>query len=148
MPHGIYLENDLLQSPAFKEVKSAHSIRVLLEFYRRRKIYKPKNRRGKHDRPMITNNGEIVLTYRDAARRLGISQATFSRCLTELVGLGFLDVAEPSCGLHRQPTKWSISERWRRYGQPDFRIIKRERIIPPFAKEKKISVITNGGQKP
>lgn len=146
MPHGIYLENDLLQSPAFLAIKSIHSVRVLLEFYRRRKIYKSKNRRGKHDRPMIINNGKIELTYRYVKENLGIPQTTFSRCLSEVVGLGFIDIAEFSCGLRKQPTRFSISDRWKQYGQVDFVFAKRERIKPPFARKKKIPVTTGGGQ--
>ncbi|MBN2512716.1 MAG: hypothetical protein JXB18_07245 [Sedimentisphaerales bacterium] len=66
-----------------------------------------------------------------------MSQATFSRCLTELVDLGFLDIAEPSSGLHRQPTKWSLPDRWKLYGQPDFVHVKRQAIIPPFVRKRK-----------
>lgn len=134
---GVYLENDLLTGQAARAIKSAHSFRVLLEFYRRRKIHKPKNRQGKRAGAVITNNGEIELTYRDAMRRLDISQATFSRCLTELITLGFLDIAELSCGLHRQPTKYAISDRWRRYGGDDFKRIDRAVIKPPYLRKKR-----------
>ncbi|RKY04224.1 MAG: hypothetical protein DRP56_10320 [Planctomycetota bacterium] len=136
-PRGIFLENEFLQSAAFIAIRSKHAIRVLLEFYRRRKIHKPKGHRGKRDRPVIVNNGEIELRYRDAIKRLNISQATFSRCLTELVELGFLDIAVVSCGLHRQATKWTISERWKAYGTPDFKIVKRVPIKPPFVQKRK-----------
>lgn len=136
-PAGVYLENDLLESSAFKAIKSPHTFRVFLEFCRRRKIYKPKDRQGKHSKAIIVNNGEIVFTYEDATRRLKMSQATFSRCLTELVDLGFLDIAEPSSGLHRQPTKWSLPDRWKLYGQPDFVHVKRQAIIPPFVRKRK-----------
>lgn len=136
-PRGIYLENEFLQSRAFKAIRRANSFRVLLEFYRRRKIQKPKDRRGKHSRPIIVNNGEIELRYRDAIKRLGFSQATFSRCLTELVKLGFIDVAEPSCGLQKQPTKFSISDRWRAYGTPDFKPVERVPNKPPFVRKRK-----------
>lgn len=114
-PAGVYLENELLQSRAARAIRSAHSFRVLLEFYRRRKIHRIKDRKGKHSGPVITNNGEIVLPYRYAKERMDIPQTTFSRCLDELVTLGFLDVSEIANGLHKMPTKWTISDRWRRY---------------------------------
>lgn len=143
-PAGVYLENELLQSQAVKEIKSAKTFKVLLEFYRRRIMRKPKDRRCKHSKAVILNNGEIVLRYSDAKKLLGIPQTTYSRCLTELVELGFLDIAEMACGLHRQPTKFSISERWKKYGTPDFDNVKRERIKPPFAQPKKKPVTTDG----
>ena len=136
-PAGIYLENEFLESTAFMTIRSKHTIRVLLEFYRRRKIHKPKNPKGKRTQPVIVNNGEIELRYRDAMKRLNISQATFSRSLTELVELGFLEIAEVSCGLHRQATKWTISNRWKAYGTPDFKIVKRVPIKPPFVQKRK-----------
>ena len=136
-PAGIYLENDLLKAPAVIAIRSAHSFRVLLEFYRRRVIHKRKDHRGKRAGAVIMNNGELVLTFKEAKARLGISQATYSRCLSELVELGFLDIAELSSGLHRQATKWSISDRWRRYGQDDFQRVKRTPLTPPFVKKRK-----------
>lgn len=136
-PAGIYLENDFLQSPAYLAIRSKHSIRVLLEFLRRRKIHKPKSRRDRHSKGIIVNNGEIELRYSDAKKRLNIPQATFSRCLTELVDLGFLDIAERSCGLHRQATKWTISERWKAYDTPDFVKVERIPIRPPFVRKRK-----------
>lgn len=136
-PGGVYLENQLLESAAFKAIRSKHSIRVLLEFYRRRQMHKPKDRRGKHTKAVITNNGKIELRYRDAMKRLTISQATFSRCLTELIELGFLEIEEMSSGLHRQATKWRISERWKAYDTLDFRVVKREVITPPFVHKRK-----------
>jgi len=140
-PSGVYLENDLLKSTALEAIKSANTLRVLLEFLRRRKIFKPKKTAQRRE-ALIMNNGEIVFTYRDAMKRLNISQATFSRCLSELVELGFLDIAELSSGLHRQPTKWTISDRWKAYGTPDFVKIERTIIKPPFARKKKRPVIT------
>ena len=137
MPKGVFLENDLITSPAWKAIRSQKTFLVLIEFYRRRKMSKSKDRKGCPGTPTILNNGELILTYKEAKARLGIPQATYSRCLTELVSLGFLDVAEPSCGLHRQATKWTISKRWKKYGQADFKIVDRERITPPFAKKRK-----------
>lgn len=130
-PAGVYLENELLKSPAYNAIRSPHSFRVLLEFYRRRVIHKRKDHRGKRADSVIMNNGQITLPYRYAIEKMGISQTTFSRCLDELVELGFLDVSEPANGLHKMPTKWTLSERWRRYGQADFISARRERLKPP-----------------
>ena len=130
-PAGVYLENDLLKAPAVKAIRSAHSFRVLLEFYRRRVIHKRKDRKGGRAGAVVMNNGEITLPYRYAIEKMGIPQTTFSRCLDELVKLGFLDVAEPANGLHKMPTKWTLSERWKRYGQADFVSVERKHLKPP-----------------
>ncbi len=147
---GVFLEEEFIRSPAFEALwkKSPAAVRVLLEFYRRRQIVKQKNRRGRHCEKQIVNNGNIELPYSYAIKHLRISQATYSRCLDVLVHLGFLDIAEESCGLMRQPTKWYISERWKKYGQADFQEVKRPKRIPPFAKVKKnqlSSMITTRG---
>jgi len=134
---GVYLPKDLLHSKAFKAIKSAHTIRVLMEFYLRRRMSKPKSRDGKNSLPVIVNNGDIVLDYKYLMDHRGMSQTTISRCFTELVNLGFVDVAEIANGLHRQPTKWAISERWRKYGTPNFRATERPVITPPFARKRK-----------
>ena len=144
-PGGAYFENDLLTSAALKAIKSPHSLRVLLEFYRRRRIRKPT---GKHSRWVIVNNGEIVLPYRYAKEKMGIAQTTFSRCLDELVRLGFLDVSEMANGLHKMPTKWAICDRWQRYGQAVFQTVTRQRLKPPaLAAAPKGRAFGNGSKK-
>lgn len=135
--NGTYLEYYFLNSDAFKAIRSAHTLRVLIEFYRRRRIHKYSDHKGGRTQTVITNNGEIEFRYDDAIKRLKLSQTTFSRALDELVKLGFIDVTEMSCGLHRQATKYAISERYLKYGTPDFKEIDRDRITPPFAKNKK-----------
>ena len=131
MPKGTFLENDMITSTAFKAIDSPNSMRVLIEFYRRRVFHKRKG----HHKPMLMNNGEIELKFDYAIEQMGIAQTTFGRCLDELVELGFLDVAELSCGLHKMPTKWSLSERWRKYGAEDFIKIKRKKLKPPHGKK-------------
>lgn len=156
-PAGVYLLNDLLTSRAVKAIRSPHTFRVLLEFYRRRTFHKPKNTRGKRAAATIMNNGEITLPYRYAKIKMGIPQTTFSRCLDELVNLGFLDVSEPANGLHKMPTKWTICERWKRYGQADFVSVERQHLKPPalpaalkgqaFGNAKKKNIVTINGNK-
>ena len=124
----IVIEEEMLKSKAFNAIRSVNSIRVLFEFYRRR-VMGRQGRKGK-EHWVIQNNGDIIFTYQEALKRLGIKQTTFSRCLSELVRLGFIDIAQRSCGLHRQPTKYAISERWKKYGQPDFEMINRDRRFP------------------
>lgn len=131
---GIFLTLELLRSTAFLSLKSANSIRVLLEFYRRRKMSKT-GRKGKQVWTIV-NNGEIVFTYTDAKKSLGIPQTTFSRCISELVYLGFIDISVPADGLHRVATKYAISSRWRDYGKESFQKTERKPQKPPHARKK------------
>lgn len=140
MSQGVFLETDVFTSKAFRSIKTEKTIFVLLEFLRRRRIHKQKDRRGKFSSLIITNNGQIELPYRYVMKEMGIKQTTYSRCLDELVSLGFIEIAEMACGLQRIPTKFRISGRWKKYGQPDFVEIRRDRIKPPFALKKKFQL--------
>jgi len=139
-----------MQSAAFKAIKSANTMRVLMEFYRRRVFHRRKN-----NTPLIMNNGQIELPYKYAIEKMDIPQTTFSRCLDELVELGFLDIAEQANGLHRRATKWHLSDRWKAYNSDEFRPVRRQHIKPPHGKkgtrgqafgnsQKKIPVTMNG----
>ena len=132
----IVVEKELLRSRAYCSIKYVNSFRILFEFFCRRQFAKPTGRRDKHSKPIMVNNGELVLTYKQVMDMFSCSQTTVSRCFTELVELGFLNVEMPSCGLHRQPTKWRLSDRWKRYGEPDFECVERNAITPPFASKK------------
>ena len=79
---------------------------------------------------VITNNGEIVFTYAEAVE-LGMDKKTFYRVLRELVkNKGFIDVVEPGNWYRKEPTKFAISERWKRYGTDEYQDVKLDRILP------------------
>ena len=68
---------------------------------------------------------QIVFTYEDAESEYGVGNKTFSRAIDQLISHGFIDIARVGIGIGGYPTLYSISERWRKYGQPDFDIGKR-----------------------
>lgn len=115
---GVWFERELFESAAFRALRGVASVRVLLAFMLRRRLQKTKGGRDASYR--VTNNGEIVLPYREAERRLGIPGAAFRRAIDDLVRVGFLDIAERGNGVARTPTLYGLSERWRRYGHDDF----------------------------
>ncbi len=125
------LEPALIESEAFLNLSGKAAMLCLIRFHQ--KAYKKrttKKKRGlKH--LVVTNNGEIIFTYGEA-QELGIkSTQTFYRVIRELVrDKGFIDVAEPGNWYMKQPTKFAISERWKRYGTKDYQATDIPRLLP------------------
>ena len=67
---------------------------------------------------VIENNGEIEFTYGEAKSKYGIT--TFKDAIDELMEKGFLDVAETGMGVHKVKTLYSLSDRWKLYGTPQY----------------------------
>ena len=84
----------------------------LMEYARKGKFY-------------IENNGKIQFTYQEAEKKHNISRSAFRSAIDQLVNVGFIDIAQPGSGLHRDVTLYGISERWRQYGTKDFVEMKR-----------------------
>ena len=125
------LEPSLIESNAFLNLSGKAAIICLLRFHQKayRKRASKKKQGMKH--LIITNNGEIVFTYSEA-KELGLkSSRTFYKVLHELIEeKGFIDVGTPGNWYEKEPSKYSISERWKRYGTPDFEQIKMSRGLP------------------
>lgn len=125
------LEADLIESKAFLELSGKAAIIALIRFHQKaHRKNKTSKKKGMKDM-IITNQGEIVFTYAEA-RELGInSTRTFYKVLHELVEeKGFIDIAEQGNWYSRQPTKFSISERWKKFGTPDYQPRKIKRTLP------------------
>jgi hypothetical protein len=79
---------------------------------------------------VITNQGEIVFTYAEA-EELGMkSSKTFYQVLHELIEKGFIEKAEQGTWYLRQPTMFSISSRWRKFGMPNYQQREIKRVLP------------------
>ena len=115
---GGFIEWELPFSTAYRGLNS-HAKDVLWWFWSRRVMEKDQRGRWGH-----TNNGELVYTYAQAKRN-GISQPAFTRALDNLLERGFLDIARTGAGQFKAVTLYALSERWRKFGKPDF--IKAER---------------------
>lgn len=89
----------------------------LVRFHQKAYKKNTRKKKGGSKHPIITNQGEIVFTYSEA-KELGIkSSRTFCRVIKELVeDKGFIDISEVGNWYLRQPTKFSISYRWKHYG--------------------------------
>ena len=136
------LEPALIESDAFLELSGKAALVCLIRFHQ--KAYKKrmsKKKRGMKDL-VITNNGEIIFTYGEA-RELGMkSSETFKRVIRELVeDKGFIDVSENGNWYLKQPTKFAISERWKRYGTTAYDKVEIPRLLPKgigFKKQKSL----------
>jgi len=72
------------------------------------------------------------------ARRLGFSNGTHHRNISELMAKGFID---PVCkggkrGFGLSSSLFKLSERWKKFGMPDFNEIIWSEILPEFRKPK------------
>jgi hypothetical protein len=124
------LESALIESEALKALPGKAALLCLIRFHQ--KAYKKRvssKKRGMKDL-VITNNREIIFTYREA-RELGIkSRSTFDRVIKELVKLGFIEVADPGNYYQRKPTKFSIVNYWIDYGTSAFEAEPKKRMLP------------------
>jgi hypothetical protein len=118
MSNVIVIDKDLLKSEAFRTL-NGQAKTVLLDFLMKRRVKQVKIPGGMK-MPMILNNGEIQYSYKEAFER-GITRPAFARALDVLIQRGFIDIAKQgSGGKHRDASLYSISERWRKWGQEDF----------------------------
>jgi len=114
---------NLIESDAFMNLSGKAAIVALIRFHQKAYRKGPKNKRtARRDTTIITNNGQIVFTYAEA-KELGIrSSQTFHKVIRELVeDKGFIDITEPGNWYQQQPSKYAISERWKKYGTSDFK---------------------------
>jgi hypothetical protein len=114
----ICIERELIQSQAFLSLKTPSAYRVFMIFYLKRQMEK-RGVRGKKERWICVNNGSLIFTFGEA-KKYGMSSGKFSRAIDDLREKGFLDITESGSGLHKFENKYALSERWRKYGTPDY----------------------------
>ena len=112
---NIWIEREMILSPAFHKL-NGRAMEVLLLFLYRRQWSLP-SRKGKW---YTTNNGEIVFPYKEAKDRFKIPKSSFARAIDSLIEYGFIDIARLGGGLIGDCTKYSISDRWRNYDTERF----------------------------
>ena len=115
----IQLEREVIFSPAWRDLNSANTVRVYIDFLSRRRYVKPKSHRKAKANWTFVNNGEIIYTYTEA-EELGMSQNTLNRAIDSLIDHGFIDIEESGVGMFKYTTKYWISERWKQWGTEAF----------------------------
>lgn len=122
------IEKRLVESKAYLSL-SGFSAQLYMLF-KLRCVVEPveSGKPGKHEPEwVITNNGDIVFTYKTAKARYGVTSSRFVRAIDDLILKGFLDINETGMGVHKQTTKYTISERWRKYGTNEFERAERQK---------------------
>ena len=112
---NIWIEREMILSPAFRKL-NGRAMEVLLLFLYRRQWSRP-SRKGKW---CTTNNGEIVFPYKEAKKRFKIPKSSFARAIDKLMEHGFIEIAHLGGSLIGDCTRYSISNRWRNYDTERF----------------------------
>jgi hypothetical protein len=112
------IDNDVLYSKAYWTLK-VHGIRVLTTFYMKRRM-KEHNHNKRSAWWEITNNGELVFTYKEAVNKWHMSRKQFAYALDDLIAKGFLEITYQGTG-PGDPSTYKLIERWQAYGTDHFK---------------------------
>jgi len=114
----VVVEQKLFKSKAYRSL-TGKAPQVLALFLCRRQMVN----QGKtgHARWVCTNCREIVFTYAEAENKWGITKRQFRFAIDCLIKFGFIDIVTPGGALFEQPTIYGLPDRWRNYGNPNFK---------------------------
>jgi len=121
----VYIDGDLFQSEAYRSL-SAKAAWVFNRFLQKREW----SYLGKKKSKPIYNNKGLVFTY-DEAKYFGISKSYFNDIIKKLVAVGFIEIEHQGGFFGRDYSRYSLSERWRDYGTPDFKKVEKKRVLQP-----------------
>lgn len=122
---NIVISRSMMRSAAFREL-SRVALLVLFEFLARRRMAMVGRPGKKHW--VITNNGEITLTYREAQRMFNISSRTFTRAIDKLIEHGFISISNGGNGAGGgNCTTYFLDNRWEQWKTPKFIEKKRDK---------------------
>lgn len=114
----MFVSKRMVRSRAFIALNG--TAKTVLFLFLTKRIMKPIKKNGRTTSWIILNNGEIEFTYIEAEEKYGISKKQFAHALDVLVEKGFIDITHQGGAYRRDKSLYSISERWRKYGKPDF----------------------------
>lgn len=118
----IVMQQRMIKSPAWLSLGSAaKDIYLLLrcQCIVDKEATAAQKKRQKQSGAVFKNGRELILTY-SQAQDYGISAGRFRRGVDELVERGFIDIVRTGFGLHKVPTLYGLSERWRHWGTDSF----------------------------
>ncbi|MCE5273249.1 hypothetical protein LLH00_18375 [bacterium] len=118
----VMLRNELWQSEAWLSLPSTAMnvyLLILSDAVLARKHDKKNNPNGR-DCKRIENSNALKMTYTQAEKKLHRSSRAIADAIQMLVDKGLIDRTREGAGLYKVETLYGLSERWRRYGKPDF----------------------------
>jgi hypothetical protein len=123
----VWIEPEMMESEAFRSL-SSKAMWVLLRFFQKRTW--SEIRQGGRKITVYENSG-LTFTYPEA-NHFGISDSQFYRSIKALIERGFLDPEHRggSFGQGRDYSRFRLSERWRKWGTPDFEKKSFQRLLP------------------
>ena len=143
---NVVFDRSMINSDVYRSL-SRIATQALSQFLARRQ-FEQKGRTGKKTW-CIKNNGEIEFPYRYAQKIFKISEPTFRRAIDELIEKGFISISAPGNGSGGgKRTKYSIDERWKNWGQPDFTIVQRKKACRKLGFMKTKATVKNDGDQP
>lgn len=111
------IENKLLDSQAWKTL-NASAINLYIIFLRMR-CMEDFGKKGQHDW-VCTNGRELILPYKTAQQKYGITERRFTLAIDMLIGVGLLDIVIHGGGTIGKVTIYGLSNRWEKYGTDSF----------------------------
>jgi hypothetical protein len=120
----VWIDPDMMESEVYRSL-SSKAMWALQRFIQKCSWSKVKVGGRKQT---VYENGGLSFPYSEA-NHFGISTAQFHRILKTLVEKGFIDVEHRGGGLGRDYSRYKLSERWRKWGTPEFEDETLERVL-------------------
>jgi hypothetical protein len=120
----VWIGPDMMESEVYRSL-SSKAMWVLQRFHQKR-TWSDVRVGGR--KQTVYDNGGLSFTYSEA-NHFSISTAQFHRILKVLVAKGFIDVEHRGGGLGRDYSRYKLSERWRKWGTPEFENKTLERVL-------------------
>ena len=112
---GMYVTFELVKSKAFS-VLTGKSVQILMDFLCKRKFDKDLMKHGNFS---PVNKDRMMYTRKEATSR-GYTERVFAHGINRLIEVGFLGLIEQGGGMEGHALIYALSQRWRKYGTPDF----------------------------
>jgi len=120
----VWIDPEMMESEVYRSL-SSKAMWALQRFHQKR-TWSDVKIRGRKKK--VYENGGLSFTYSEA-NHFGVSTAQFHRILKTLVEKGFIDVEHRGGGLGRDYSRYKLSERWRKWGKPEFEKRTMERVL-------------------
>jgi hypothetical protein len=132
--YGAWLEGELIHSYAFRDL-SQTALFIYIHFVSR--LIKESKGKGHNKKWSYPNSKELVFSYKEAKERFGLTQPRFTRGIDDLIEHGFVDIIKNGNGtVQGDVTIYGISDRWRKYGTPEFQAKPRLKVKKGFCRTK------------